>query len=153
MREIIVITDTSCLIALTKTGTLDILPKMYQRIIITEEIQNEFGEELPQWIEIMSVTNKQYQQLLERILDKGESSAIALAAALGNVILVLDDLKARKEAKRLGFKITGTLGILFNAKQKGFIPALKPCIDKLQSIDFRISPHIISELLLLCKEI
>jgi predicted nucleic acid-binding protein len=64
----------------------------------------------------------------------------------------MDDLKGRKEAKRLGFKITGTLGVLFNAKQKGFIPALKPCIDKLQTIDFRISPLVIKELLALSGE-
>jgi len=153
MPETIVITDTSCLIALTKTGTLGILPEMYHRVIITEEVRDEFGEPLPVWVEIMPVSDKKYQQLLEGTLDRGESSAIALAVTLENVLLILDDLKARKEAKRLGFKITGTLGVLFRAKQKGLIPALKPCIDKLQAVDFRISPLIVKELLTLSGEI
>jgi predicted nucleic acid-binding protein len=90
--------------------------------------------------------------LFERILDKGEASAIALAAILENVLLILDDLKGRKEAKRLGFKVTGTLGILFSAKQKGLIPALKPYIERLQTIDFRIAPSIVQELLMLSGE-
>ena len=153
MLEMVVITDTSCLIALTKTDTLGILSKMYHRVIITEDIRDEFGEPLPVWIEIMPVVDKKYQQLLEKTLDSGEASAIALAITLEDVVLILDDLKARKEAKRLGFKITGTLGVLFRAKQKGLIPALKPYIDKLQAIDFRISPLVVKELLTLSDEI
>ena len=153
MLETVVITDTSCLIALTKTEALGILPQMYHRVIITEDIRDEFGEPLPAWVEIMPVSDKKYQQLLEGTLDRGESSALALAVTLKNVLLILDDLKARKEAKRLGFRVTGTLGVLFSAKQKGFIPALKPYIDKLQAVDFRISPHIVKELLTLSGEI
>ena len=126
---------------------------MYHRVIITEDIRDEFGEPLPAWIEIVPVSDKKYQQLLEGTLDKGESSALALAITLENVLLILDDLKARKEAKRLGFRVTGTLGVLFSAKQKGLIPALKPYIDKLQAIDFRISPHIVKELLTLSGEV
>jgi predicted nucleic acid-binding protein len=75
-----------------------------------------------------------------------------LAVTLENVLLILDDLKGRREAKRLGFKITGTLGVLFSAKQKGLIPALKPCIERLQAVDFRIDPSIVKELLALSGE-
>ncbi|GHT30155.1 hypothetical protein AGMMS49574_09000 [Bacteroidia bacterium] len=61
-------------------------------------------------------------------------------------------MKGRKEAKRLGFKITGTLGVLFAAKQRGLIPALKPYTERLQAADFRISPSIVEELLSLSGE-
>jgi predicted nucleic acid-binding protein len=118
LPETIVIADTSCLIALSRIDTLDLLRQLYPHIVITEDIRNEFGERLPVWIEVMPVTNKKYQHLLERILDKGESSAIALAVTLENVLLILDDLKGRKEAQRLGFKITGTLGILFRQTKR-----------------------------------
>jgi predicted nucleic acid-binding protein len=152
MPETVVITDTSCLIALSKTNVLDILPKLYSRVVVTEEIAAEFGEPLPLWLEVMPVADKKYLQLLEHTLDKGEASAIALAISLGDVLLIMDDLKGRKEAKRLGFKITGTLGVLFSAKQKGLLPALKPLIDQLYAVDFRISPHIVKELLTLSGE-
>jgi len=152
MREIVVITDTSCLIALTKINALELLNLLYRKVIITEEILEEYREPLPEWIEIKTVTNKKYQQLLELLIDKGEASAIALAIEMGNVLLIVDDLKARKEAKRLGLKMTGTLGVLYALKQKGFISALKPYINMLQSIDFRIAPHIVAELLTLSGE-
>jgi predicted nucleic acid-binding protein len=120
--------------------------------VITEVIAEEFGEPLPSWLEIMPITDNKYLQLLEHRLDKGEASAIALAITLDDALLIMDDLKGRKEAKRLGIKFTGTLGVLFNAKQKGLIPALKPFIDQLLSTDFLIAPHIIHELLALCGE-
>ena len=152
MPKTVIITDTSCLIALSKADTLDVLPQLYHRIIVTEEIAEEFGEQLPSWVEIVPVVEKKYQQLMESLLDKGEASTIALAVTLGDVLLIMDDLKARKEAKRLGFKVTGTLGVLFSAKQKGIIPALRPVIDRLLFADFRISPQIVSELLTLSNE-
>ena len=138
---------------MSKTDVLKILPKLYNKIIVTEEIAEEFGEPLPIWIDIVPVVEKKYMQLLEQKLDKGESSAIALAITLDNVLLIMDDLKARKEARCLGLKITGTLGVLYRAKQKGIIPALKPIIDQLLLADFRIAPHIIHEVLALCGEI
>jgi predicted nucleic acid-binding protein len=152
MPETIVIADTSCLIALSRIDALSLLRQLYRRIIVTEDICTEFGEPLPAWVEVLPVADKKYQLLLENILDKGESSAITLAITLENVLLILDDLKGRREAKRLGLKITGTLGILFSAKQKGLIPALKPFIECLQAVDFRIAPSIISELLTLSGE-
>ena len=152
MREIAVITDTSCLIVLAKMNALELLHLLYRRVIITKEINEEYGDLLPEWIEILSVTNKKYQQLLELILDRGEASAIALAMEMENVLLIIDDLKARKETKRLGLPMTGTLGVLYASKQKGFITALKPYMEMLQTYDFRIAPHIVNELLALCGE-
>jgi predicted nucleic acid-binding protein len=59
---------------------------------------------------------------------------------------------AKIEAKRLGLLMTGTLGVLYAAKQKGFITALKLYLELLQTVNFRIAPHIVSELLSLCGE-
>lgn len=147
MPDIVVITDTSCLIALSKIEALEILHKLYKRVAVSKEIAEEFGEPLPVWCEILEVSNKNYQKILENSLDKGEASAIALAFELDNVLLILDDLKARKEAQNLGFRMTGTLGILFSAKEKNVINSLKLYLDRLQNTDFRIADKIMIELL------
>jgi len=147
MHERIVIADTSCLIALTNIEAIDILKELYQEVYITEEILNEFGEAVPDWIKIEKVKNEKYKKLLEQLLDSGEASAIALALEYDNVLLVLDDLKGRKEAERLGFKITGTLGVLFKAKQEGIIKELKLYLERLKHVGFRISEKIENEIL------
>jgi predicted nucleic acid-binding protein len=93
-----------------------------------------------------------YQKFLETQIDSGEASAIALASEFDTVLLLLDDLKARKLANQLNFKITGTLGIIHKAKQMSIIDKVKPLIDKLVTTDFRIADTIIAELLKLNKE-
>ena len=79
MPNIIVIADTSCLIALSKIEAIELLKELYEEVYITEEIALEFGESLPGWVRIENVKNKKYQQLLDLYLDLGEASAIALA--------------------------------------------------------------------------
>jgi len=47
MPDIIVITDTSCLIALSKIEALEFLHRLYKRVVMSKEIAEEFGEPLP----------------------------------------------------------------------------------------------------------
>ncbi|MDO5616684.1 MAG: DUF3368 domain-containing protein [Cruoricaptor ignavus] len=138
----IIISDTSCLIILSKIGELEILKKLYQTIVTTSEIANEFGEELPSWIEIFKVKDISKQQLLELQIDKGESSAIALALENPNSKIILDDYKARKVADQLGIDFTGTIGIIVRAKLNGIIPSIKPYLEKIKETNFRISPEL-----------
>ncbi|MCD4774195.1 MAG: DUF3368 domain-containing protein [Bacteroidales bacterium] len=149
----IVISDTSSLILFHKIGELDILKKVYNNISTTPEVAEEFLEQLPEWIKIESVKDKKYQEFLETQVDSGEASAIALAKEMDKPLLLLDDLKARKLARKLNLKFTGTLGVINKAKQIGIIDKIKPIIDKLLSTDFRISENIINELLRINNEI
>ena len=80
------------------------------------------------------------------------SNLIALAKEYDDVLLLLDDLKARKLALKLNLKFTGTLGIIHKAKQKGLIEKVKPLIEKILSTNFRISEKVINEILKLNKE-
>lgn len=134
-----IISDTSCLILLDKIGELQLLNKLFGRIIITAEIANEFNKELPDWFDVQSSTNKTYQRILEASLDKGESSAIALAIEQTDCLLIIDDLKGRKYAEQLGLKITGTLGVLVDAKLSGFLESVRPTLEKIKTTDFRLT--------------
>lgn len=148
----VVIADTSTLILFKKIEKFELLKYVYGSIVVTQEIAKEFGKPLPEWIIIQRVTDIKYQVLLDLQLGKGEASAITLANEIGDVLLLLDDLKARKMAKKVGLKFTGTLGIIHKAKEMGVIAKVKPLIDKLLETDFRISNEIISELLKLNNE-
>ena len=143
----IIISDTSCFIILTNIGELQLLQKLYSKISTTIEIATEFGEPLPDWVEILSVKSKDTQRLLEMQIDKGESSAIALALEIPDSLLILDDIKARKVATQLGLSITGTLGIIIKAKLEGIIPSVIPILNKIKQTDFRLSNEVESQVL------
>lgn len=149
----IVIADTSVLIVLHKIDALYLLEKLYGKIYITPQIAFEFAENLPSWIEIKSVKDKKYQILLATQIDIGEASAIALTTEFEEVKLIIDDIKARKLAQKLNFKVTGTLGVINKAKHNKVIDKIKPFVDKILSTDFRIDKKIVFELLRLNNEI
>jgi len=137
-----IISDTSCLIILTNIGELELLNKVYGQIITTPDIAGEYGEALPEWVEIIAVTDKYRQQILEMQIDKGESSAIALALEIPNSAIILDDYKARKIAEQLGISFTGTIGVIIKAKLSGIIPSIQPLLQKIKQTNFRLSPEI-----------
>jgi predicted nucleic acid-binding protein len=142
----IVIADTSCLISLSRVGALYILPKLFNSIVITKEVSIEFGDDVPEWINIQNTTNLSLLQELNRTLDIGESSAICLAFER-NALLIIDEKKGRNRAKELGIDIIGTLGVLILAKRKGVIKEIKPLLEDLKSAGIWIHPSIFSEVL------
>jgi predicted nucleic acid-binding protein len=137
-----IISDTSCFILLSKIGELELLNKIYGRVMTTVDIAAEYGDVLPEWVDVVSVTDKYRQQILEMQIDKGESSAIALALETPNSTVILDDYKARKIAERLGIPYTGTIGVIIKAKLTGVIPSIRPLLAKIKQTNFRITVDI-----------
>ncbi|WP_161890368.1 DUF3368 domain-containing protein [Pontibacter russatus] len=71
---------------------------------------------------------------------------------LPGTLVALDDLKARKVAKSLHLRITGSLGILVKARQQGYITKLLPVLNQVQQTDFRISENIARKILYMVGE-
>ena len=142
-----IISDTSCLILLDNIGELSLLNQLFGNIITTPEVAKEFGKNLPDWFEFRQASNKQFQKILEDTIDEGEASAIALAIEMKNCLLIIDDLKGRKFAHELGLHVTGTLGIIIDAKISGIIPSVKPILQKIKSTNFRITESLEAQIL------
>jgi predicted nucleic acid-binding protein len=142
-----VIADASVLIIFDKLKRFDILQKIYQNIYTTTEISQEFNKPLPEWIKVEPVKDQKYLKFIRTQVDIGEASAIALAAEKDGALLILDDLKARKLARRLGMSFTRTLGVINKAKELGIINKIKPLVEQLRETDFRVSENIVENLL------
>ena len=132
-------------VVLIEVNELNLLKAVYSRIIITPEIAKEFNQQIPDWIEIIEAKDKKSQLLLEDSLDLGESTALTLAFEIDNTTVILDDLKARKIANKLGIKVTGTIGVIVKAKLQGSISSAKNILDKISNTDFRINAKIIEQ--------
>lgn len=137
--------DASCLILLDKTGELHLLQQLFGNIITTPVVAGEFGKHLPELISLQDPVDNNYKMLLRVALDKGEANAIALALEKHDCLLIIDEQKGRKLALKLGLTITGTLGVLVQAKQQGYIRMLSPLPDKIKQTDFRLSGKLIEE--------
>ena len=143
----IIISDTSCLIALSKIEKLVLLKELYQEILITKDVYHEFGGSIPDWIIITEVKDKQKQKLIEERLDKGEASSIALALEIENATLIIDEIKGRKIAQSFNINIIGTIGIILLANKKGLISDVTSIILRLVNKGFRLSEKLINRII------
>ena len=150
--EKIIISDTTCLIILSKIAALNLLKSLFSTVTITPEVQQEFGNPLPDWIILETSTNKHQLSALKLILDDGEASAIALCLETPNCLLIIDERKGRKVAQNLQIPTIGTLGILLEAKNRGFLENIRPFVDKIQQTDFRISKELLNAVLIKAGE-
>lgn len=141
-----IIADTSCFVLLEKIDELEVLQKVFKHIIITPTVASEFGSNLPRWTEVREIKDKKYQKLLNRSVDPGEASAIALGVEIGG-LLILDDLKARRLALDLDLDVTGTLGILVDATQSGYINSFKDTLNLIKQTNFYIFEELERKLL------
>ncbi|MFP4436828.1 MAG: DUF3368 domain-containing protein [Chloroflexaceae bacterium] len=140
----IVVSNTSPIVNLAVIGHLDLLHKLYNRIIIPTAVYNEIvvvgaGKagavevQAGQWFEVRQVANTLSLQKLRQILDAGEAEAVVLAGEIPADLLLIDEHKGRTVAAQSGIKITGLLGLLIVAKQRGYISAVKPVLDDLRT--------------------
>jgi predicted nucleic acid-binding protein len=138
----VTVVDTSCLILFTKIDRLNLLHKLFGEIIITQTVADEFKKSLPQWVKTVEVDASEMKGLAT-ILDLGEASSIAFASSQDNPLLIIDENKGRKVAKEMEIEVTGSLGLLITAKQKGYLEAVKPVIAEIQQTNFRISEGLV----------
>jgi predicted nucleic acid-binding protein len=85
-------------------------------------------------------------------LDRGEAEVLTLAVEREARLVVIDERKGRRYARHLGLPLTGTLGILLLAKEKGLVTAVGPLIEKLQASGLYLAPELVERVLILAQE-
>jgi predicted nucleic acid-binding protein len=146
------ICNTSPLIALDNIGLLGLLEGVYGRVLVTEEVCNEFGSALPGWIDVVPVHNRNLIRALQLSIDLGESATLALAMERQDARVILDDSKGRKAAQRLGVPYTGLVGVAIKGKRMGVIQSVGSLLVDLKQAGFRLSSAMEQEALRLAGE-
>jgi len=145
------ITDSTCLIGLERIEQLDLLPKLFSSILIPPAVEAEVNLKRT-WLKVEVPRNQLLVTALKNQLDSGESEAIALALEYPEILIVLDDLSARKVGLQLNLKVIGTVGLLLRAKRQGLITEIKPFLKALNQANFRISEALVQKALRLSGE-
>ena len=141
----IVVSNTSPIINLAAIGQLDLLQSLYSTIAIPQAVYYEIAVrgykqagameiQSYHWFERDQVQDVTLVKRLMQQLDVGEAEAIALAIEMRADLLLLDERRGRTIAKQLGLAVTGLLGILLVAKQRGYLKAVRPILHELMSV-------------------
>ena len=144
-----VICNTSPLQYLYQADVLELLPALVGQVFVPEAVVAELKEgrrrnvRLPvledlSWLIVRPVRDQTLLPLVTH-LGEGEKEVLALGLETQDALLLLDDRDARRYARSLELEISGTLGILLLAKERGILDAIRPVLDRLQALRFRLN--------------
>jgi len=157
----IVICDSSPLIALSMLDSLHLLDSLFNEVVVPAAVFNELttipkpeSQSIAAWVQgkVAAATDRRLMQSFSLLLDVGESEALALYFEKNADFLLIDEKKGRRVAVYNKINVVGTLGILLLAKQKGLIKAVKPLLKQLQQSYIRISEELYLKALAVAKE-
>lgn len=72
---------------------------------------------------------------------------LTLALAIPGSVAIIDKLPARRVAASFGVPVTGTLSVILTAKRRGLLQTVRPLLDRLQELRFRMSSDLRHEIL------
>ncbi|MEW6690278.1 MAG: DUF3368 domain-containing protein [Pseudomonadota bacterium] len=154
--------NTSPIQYLHQLGLLDLLKQLCGAIVVPPAVVDELaagralGVSLPdlaavEWVKIRRPASQQALPLVTD-LGAGEAEVLMLGLETPGTVVLLDDALARDIARAHHTPLKGTLGVLLEAKQRGLIHEVKPLLDRLQELRFRLAPHTRTAVLKLACE-
>lgn len=139
----LVVADTTPLSCLLRIGRTDILRALFSDIRIPSAVADELDRgaalvgdwrlALLPFVRIEVVEPSPLLRVLIDELDEGEAAALAMATQLDADLVLLDELRGRAVAARLGVPVLGTIGLLATAKKRGIIAAARPLIAQVRA--------------------
>lgn len=151
------ICDTSPIQYLHQLGLLQIVRTLGEQVLVPPAVGRSLGVNLPDveglgWVTVRRPISEAASPLVSH-LGPGETEVLMLALEMQEAVAALDDALARQTAETLGLHFTGTLGLLLDAKRAGLIAEVRPRLDQLNALQFRLAPHTYKAVLRLAGEV
>jgi predicted nucleic acid-binding protein len=152
----VIVSDTTPLNYLILIEAVEILPRLYGRVLIPPAVREELNQpntpeqvrdwlaRPPRWLELVNPTLALDPALSH--LDLGEVQAIALALEHRADLLLLDERDGTIAARERGLAVTGTLGVLDQAAARGWVD-LPTMFARLERTTFRSPIRLMATLL------
>lgn len=157
-----IISNTSPLYYLHQVKSLELLRDLYGRVVTTPQVRDELADGRAQGLDVpdvdaldwVTVKNVSVPSFLGLIADigKGEASILALALEYPGSRLIIDDHLGRDVAHDQNISVTGTLGVLLLAKERGHVVRISTVMDDLLGNGFHCSRALHLEVLRLAGE-
>jgi predicted nucleic acid-binding protein len=152
----VIVSDAGPIIIFARIGRLSLLRDVTVALTIPSAVHAEItgtsgmagATEVAdaEWIEQAAVVNRSALESLPHVLHEGEREAIALAREKGAQLLI-DEIRGRQVASRLGIEVIGSLRVLSEAKKLGHLNLVRPIVIETQSNGYRFDRTLIRRFL------
>jgi uncharacterized protein len=162
-RSLLVLSNTTPLIALAHCRLFSLFRELYGSLLVPSAVYHEVvteGQIRPGaqktvtavtigWIQVVSLQTPAIAEhlRLSTRLGMGESEVLALAQERQANLLLIDEARGVREALSQGFSVLRTVGVLMQAKRRGYLPSIKEPLQVLQRVGFRLSEAVYQEAL------
>lgn len=152
----IVVADTSPLNYLVLPDCVDLLPRLYGAIAVPQMVWDELQhpdspgkvrawcQSAPSWLAVHHLPSNRASAT--PTIHLGEAQAIALAVDLRAAAFIVDDWFGRQEAQRRNIAVFGTLRVLQDAADQGWIH-LAAVLTILRNTNFRVKESLLKDML------
>ena len=150
-----VVINTAPLLALTAgLGHLDLLRVLYTNVYVPCEVCQEVRAggrygfavdvfEQADWLNKVN-TPTPMSLYLKHSLDFGEASVIQTALDQGIPLVCIDEIAGRRIARICGLQVTGSIGIVLQAKKQGCAIVIREVIQNMQRQGIWLSNRVIA---------
>jgi len=161
MPEGPVVVNNTPLVVLFLLGRFDLFEMLFGQVLVPQQVFDEFlaTDRTRRWKAFSAQQNLLVISLADpqrmsdfHDLDSGEAAVLALAQERSARLVIIDERKARRYAKRLHIPLTGSLGMLLLAKANGLLDAIAPSIATLQQSGIYLDSGLIAQALQLADE-
>jgi predicted nucleic acid-binding protein len=149
-----IVSNTGPLIALAKIDHLELIRSLYQTAFIPVTVAHEvFAKPSADAARVESAiqaniieiqTQQQQGNIVSALafLGAGERDAILLASAL-SLPLIVDDRAARQAARAVGVTVTGTAGVLIEAKRTRLLVSVRSALEQIRRNGYWLSDELV----------
>jgi predicted nucleic acid-binding protein len=145
-----IVADAAPIIAFARLGRLALLQRIVEELVVPDAVYDDLvvkgcgkpgAAEVAEstWIRREAIRNLEATAHFPPVLGAGEREALVLAAE-HHAALLMDDQRARETAETLGLTVVGVLWVLGEAKRRGFVPEVRPIVDALLALGYRLHP-------------
>jgi predicted nucleic acid-binding protein len=158
LNGVIAVADASPLHYLILIGHIHLLPALFSQVLVPPTVLNElrhrhaptpvraWATDPPTWLECQAPESTVAD--LPRGLGPGERDTLALAATLLPAVILIDERDGRREARRRGWPVMGTLGLLRAATDRGIEGLnLAEALARLRRTNFRASEAVFAQVI------
>lgn len=153
-----VVSNTSPLILLSKIERLELLIQLYGEILVPPAVFAEIEEKPGPEVDAIRRVKEAGQIRVQSVADgdlrdvpaelgPGERESIALALGTGAELILLDDQEGRVLARRRGLAVSGTVGVLVEAKIRGHLASVRTELDRLVDVGFWLAESLYDRVL------
>ena len=145
---------------MARVGRLDLLRELYSAVRVPPTVHAELAIDTGKpgakvladafaagWITVKAVVDADAVSSISRLVDLGESEAILLAEQVGARFLLIDDARGRRIARGRGVPVVGVAGVLLSAKSRGVLAEVRPVLDTLSEVGYRLSSRLVAAVL------